>query len=67
MFPSSVPLYVYADPPLRKSFVIGGLGHGGHAHGRDEYVVVEGIRQFQKGLTHFLNEYTQLASGLGGG
>lgn len=67
MFPSSVPLYVYADPPFKKSFVIGGLGHGGHAHGRDEYVVVEGIRQFQKGLTHFLNEYTQLVGGLGGG
>ena len=60
MFPSSVPLYVYADPPLKKPFVIGGLGHGGHAHGRDEYVVVEGIRNFQKGFTHFLHEFSQI-------
>ena len=59
MFPSSVPIYVYADPPLNKPFVIGGLGHGGHSHGRDEYVAVEGIRQFQKGFTHFLHEYSQ--------
>ncbi len=62
MFPSSVPLYVYADPPLKKPFVIGGLGHGGHAHGRDEYVVIEGLRHFQKGFTHFLHEFSQLSS-----
>lgn len=67
MFPASVPLYVYADPPLRKPFVIGGLGHGGHAHGRDEYVVVEGIRQFQKGFSYFLNEYSQMLSQSSGG
>ncbi|MDO8055714.1 MAG: M20/M25/M40 family metallo-hydrolase, partial [Candidatus Hermodarchaeota archaeon] len=63
MFPSSIPLYVYADSPLQKPFVIGGLGHGGHAHGRDEYVVVEGIRHFQKGFTYFLHEYSQIRGG----
>jgi acetylornithine deacetylase/succinyl-diaminopimelate desuccinylase-like protein len=62
MFPASVPLYVYADPPLKKPFVIGGLGHGGHAHGRDEYVVVEGIRHFQKGFVHLLSEFSQMRS-----
>lgn len=67
MFPSSIPLYVYADPPLKKPFVIGGLGHGGHAHGRDEYVVVEGIRHFQKGFTYFLHEYSQIRGGSTGG
>jgi acetylornithine deacetylase/succinyl-diaminopimelate desuccinylase-like protein len=67
MFPSSVPLYVYADPPLNKAFAIGGLGHGGHAHGRDEYVVVEGIRNFQKGFTHFLNFFSQTGSRSSGG
>ncbi len=67
MFPSSVPLYVYAEPPLKKPFVIGGLGHGGHAHGRDEYVVVEGIRHFQKGFTHFLNFFSQTGSRSSGG
>ncbi len=67
MFPASVPLYVYADPPLRKPFVIGGLGHGGHAHGRDEYVVLEGIRQFQKGFSYFLDEYSQRHSQSSGG
>ncbi|MFW9831098.1 MAG: M20/M25/M40 family metallo-hydrolase [Candidatus Thorarchaeota archaeon] len=67
MFPASVPLYVYADPPLRKAFAIGGLGHGGHAHGRDEYVVVEGIRQFQKGFACFLNEYARMLTGRSGG
>lgn len=67
MFPSSIPLYVYTTPPIQKPFVIGGLGHGGHAHGRDEYVVVEGIRQFQKGFTHFLKEYSQIHVGSRGG
>ncbi|MFX0168664.1 MAG: M20/M25/M40 family metallo-hydrolase [Candidatus Hodarchaeota archaeon] len=67
MFPSSIPLYVYADPPLQKPFVIGGLGHGGHAHGRDEYFVVEGIRHFQKGFTYFLHEYSQFRSGSSSG
>jgi acetylornithine deacetylase/succinyl-diaminopimelate desuccinylase-like protein len=67
MFPSSVPLYVYADPPLKKPFVIGGLGHGGHAHGRDEYVVIEGIRHFQKGFIHFLNFFSQSGSRSSGG
>ncbi|MFW9984490.1 MAG: M20/M25/M40 family metallo-hydrolase [Candidatus Odinarchaeota archaeon] len=67
MFPSSVPIYVYADPPLNKPFVIGGLGHGGHSHGRDEYVVVEGLRQFQKGFTYFLHEYSQMQTKGSGG
>jgi len=66
MFPASIPLYVYADPPLQKPFVIGGLGHGGHAHGRDEYVIVEGIRHFQKGFTYFLHEYSQIRGGSSG-
>jgi acetylornithine deacetylase/succinyl-diaminopimelate desuccinylase-like protein len=28
--------------------VAGGLGHGGHAHARNEYFVVEGLRRFEK-------------------
>jgi acetylornithine deacetylase/succinyl-diaminopimelate desuccinylase-like protein len=59
MFPGSVPLSVYSNPPFNLPFVIGGLGHGGHAHGRNEYVMIEGIRQFQKGLVHFLEEFSQ--------
>ncbi len=66
MFPSSVPLYVYANPPLNLPFVIGGLGHGGHAHGRDEYVIVEGIRQFQKGFVYFVNELSRLLKSTSG-
>ncbi|MFX1562288.1 MAG: M20/M25/M40 family metallo-hydrolase [Promethearchaeota archaeon] len=58
MFPGSIPLCVYSNPPLKLPFVIGGLGHGGHAHGSNEYATVEGIRQFQKGFVNFLEEFS---------
>jgi len=64
MFPASVPLHVYSKPPLNLPFAIGGLGHGGHAHSRDEYVVVEGIRQFQKGFIHLLQEFRRTSGTL---
>lgn len=30
-----------------------------NAHAHDEYVMIEGIRQFQKGFVHFLEEFSQ--------
>ncbi len=54
IFPTSIRFYVYADLPLSKPFVIGGLRHGGHVDNRDEYVVFDRIRRFQRDLFTFL-------------
>jgi len=67
MLPASVPVAVYTNPPLKLPFVIGGLGHGGHAHGQDEYVLVPSIRSFQKGFAHFIDEFSRSRVGGGGG
>jgi acetylornithine deacetylase/succinyl-diaminopimelate desuccinylase-like protein len=67
MLPASVPVAAYANPPLKLPFVIGGLGHGGHAHGQDEYVLVASIRSFQKGFAHFIDEFSRTQPGAGGG
>jgi acetylornithine deacetylase/succinyl-diaminopimelate desuccinylase-like protein len=66
MLPASVPVAVYANAPLKLPFVIGGLGHGGHAHGEDEYVLVTSIRSFQKGFAHFIDEFSRSRGGGGG-
>jgi acetylornithine deacetylase/succinyl-diaminopimelate desuccinylase-like protein len=58
---------VYAKPPLKLPFVIGGLGHGGHAHGQDEYVLVASIRSFQKAFAHFIDEFSRSRAGPSGG
>jgi acetylornithine deacetylase/succinyl-diaminopimelate desuccinylase-like protein len=67
MLPASVPVAVYAKPPLKLPFVIGGLGHGGHAHGQDEYVLVASIRSFQKAFAHFIDEFSRSRAGPSGG
>lgn len=36
------PAYVFNRAPLHLPFCVGGLGHGGRAHGPDEYFVLDG-------------------------
>lgn len=40
----AMPAYAFAA--LAGSFLVGGLGHGGNAHGIDEFVTLEGIDRF---------------------
>ncbi len=34
--------YHFTDPPLSLPFLYGGLGHAGHFHAPNEYVIIEG-------------------------
>jgi acetylornithine deacetylase/succinyl-diaminopimelate desuccinylase-like protein len=53
--------------PLAPSFLIGGLGRGGNAHGVDEFVTLEGMRRFVVSLCVWLHytgrDVTLLAEG----
>jgi len=40
--------------------LFGGLGHGGLAHAPNEYIMVEGIRAFEKYVVSFLYNYAQM-------
>jgi len=44
----------YAFSHIADSFVIGGLGHGGNAHGPDEFVELAGIDRFIQSLLQWL-------------
>jgi hypothetical protein len=39
---------------LRLPVVSGGLGHGGHQHNPNQYMTVEGLRDFEKFVPSFL-------------
>jgi acetylornithine deacetylase/succinyl-diaminopimelate desuccinylase-like protein len=61
--PQVWPLATWAAPyfafsrQLGLPVVAGGLGHGGHAHARNEYFVVEGLRRFEKFAATFLYKF----------
>ncbi|NIS59756.1 MAG: M20/M25/M40 family metallo-hydrolase [Proteobacteria bacterium] len=61
--PQVWPLATWAAPyfafsrPLELPVVAGGLGHGGHAHARNEYFVVEGLKRFEKFVATFLYKF----------
>lgn len=48
----AAPAYAFAN--VAESFIIGGLGHGGNAHGCDEFVELSGIDRFINSLLHWL-------------
>ena len=66
--PQVWPLATWAAPyfafsrSLGLPVVAGGLGHGGHAHARNEYFVVEGLRRFEKFMATFLYKFASLPS-----
>lgn len=52
----SAPFYLFTDR-LRLPLVMGGLGHGGRAHGVNEYATVAGMKAFEQWLATFLYGY----------
>jgi acetylornithine deacetylase/succinyl-diaminopimelate desuccinylase-like protein len=64
--PQVWPLATWAAPyfafsrQLDLPVVAGGLGHGGYAHARNEYFVVEGLRRFEKFVATFLYKFASL-------
>jgi acetylornithine deacetylase/succinyl-diaminopimelate desuccinylase-like protein len=48
---------------LELPVVAGGLGHGGHAHARNEYFVVEGLRRFEKFVATLLYRFANQPPG----
>jgi acetylornithine deacetylase/succinyl-diaminopimelate desuccinylase-like protein len=49
----AAPYFVFSRI-LRLPVVSGGLGHGGRQHNPDEYMTVEGLRDFEKFVASFL-------------
>jgi acetylornithine deacetylase/succinyl-diaminopimelate desuccinylase-like protein len=49
----AAPYFVFSRI-LRLPLVSGGLGHGGRQHNPDEYMTVEGLRDFEKFVVTFL-------------
>ncbi|MCC7105728.1 MAG: M20/M25/M40 family metallo-hydrolase [Chloroflexi bacterium] len=55
--PAVGPFGMFNRPPLDKPAIYVGMGHGARAHQRDEYITVEGIRDFMKYTVTFLHEF----------
>ena len=54
----AAPYFVFSRI-LRLPVVSGGLGHGGKQHNPDEYMTVEGLRDFEKFVATFLNKLSE--------
>lgn len=52
---ATAPLHVFTET-LGLPIAVGGPGHGGRAHGPDEYATIEGMRRFEKAFVTFLAE-----------
>lgn len=57
--PGCAPAYAFA--PIAPAFLIGGLGHGGNAHGVNEFVTLHGLRRFVESLDDWLTRFTASA------
>lgn len=53
--PGCAPAYAFA--PIAPAFLIGGLGHGGNAHGVNEFVTLRGLQRFQQSISDWLNAF----------
>jgi acetylornithine deacetylase/succinyl-diaminopimelate desuccinylase-like protein len=49
----AAPLYLFSEV-IGIPFAFGGLGHGGRPHAPDEYLSVESMRDYFRGMTSFL-------------
>lgn len=56
----------YAFSKVADSVLIGGLGHGGNAHGVDEFVTLDGLDRFIQSLLAWLPATVAHCSGSGG-
>lgn len=50
----------YAFAPHAHSFLIGGAGRGGNAHGIDEFMTLEGLERFLTSISIWLNEMAKV-------
>lgn len=50
--PGCAPAYAFA--PVAPAFLIGGLGHGGNAHGVNEFVTLRGLKRYQQSVRDWL-------------
>jgi acetylornithine deacetylase/succinyl-diaminopimelate desuccinylase-like protein len=57
--PAVGPFGMFNGPPLNKPAIYAGMGHGARVHQRDEYITLEGIRDFMKFTVTFLNEFAE--------
>jgi len=55
----STPSVVFGGPPLNIPCVSAGLGRMGRPHEANEYITVEGLREFEKYVVTFLYEYAK--------
>ncbi len=60
MRPGSAPMYLFCREPFNMKMLFGGLGHGGLAHAPNEYIMVNGLRDFEKSIVSFLYNYSQM-------
>lgn len=49
----SAPFYLFTEV-LKIPTAMGGLGHGGRAHSPNEYVTLDGLKQYEKSFASFL-------------
>lgn len=55
-----VPLSFFADPPLSLPVVSAGIGRMGRPHMANEYITIEGLREYEKYAVSFLNEFANI-------
>ena len=54
----AAPLYLFTEL-LGLPFAFGGLGHGLHSHARNEFISVEGMRDFFRSMASFLFAFAE--------
>ena len=54
--PGCAPAYTFAH--VSEAFLIGGLGHGGNAHGVNEFVTLRGLARFQQSVTDWIQFFS---------
>jgi acetylornithine deacetylase/succinyl-diaminopimelate desuccinylase-like protein len=58
--PGTGPSYLFTNnPPLRIPEFYGGPGHGGNIHAPNEYLMVEGVRVFEKAAVNYLHHFAE--------
>ncbi|MBF7981347.1 M20/M25/M40 family metallo-hydrolase [Rahnella laticis] len=55
--PGCAPAYIFAR--VAPAFLIGGLGHGGNAHGVNEFVTLRGLERFQQSVTEWITLFSE--------
>ncbi|KAB7896690.1 M20/M25/M40 family metallo-hydrolase [Rouxiella sp. S1S-2] len=53
--PGCAPAYAFAQ--VAPAFLIGGLGHGGNAHGVNEFVTLRGLARFQQSIIDWISNF----------